>query len=286
MPLNPTTLWNMLVPHSGGLDDESAWRRLASAYRYPREPLPRVREEQVEDPGLHLARWHFQGGRGASHTGLFIRPLPVGRYPCVLLLHALSRNKDEMIRHFGRALAARGIAALALDAHLHGERSRGSAEGLTPLDYLNGARDTIIDYRQAIDYLETRPDVDTSRLGLLGYSLGAMMGCILAAVDSRIGASVFLVGGDIVRTYRGQVPVFLRGMLDPVSPSLFVGHIAPRPVLFINGRRDQKVSHESAELLHHAAGEPREIRWAECGHVLPEAEARYGVEWLIDHLTA
>lgn len=286
MPLNPTTLWQLLTPHSGGLDDESAWKRLASAYRYRRSPLPRVSEEPVADPELHLARWEFQGGQGAAHTGLFIRPLPEGRYPCVLLLHALSRDKDEMIRHFGRAFAGRGVAALALDAHLHGERRRRSAEKLTPLDYLNGARDTIIDYRQAIDYLETRPEVEASRVGLLGYSLGAMLGCILAAVDSRVAASVFMVGGDIVRTYRGQVPVLLRGMLDPVSPSLFASHISPRPVLFINGRWDQKVSRESAELLHHAAREPKEIRWAECGHVLPEAEARYGVDWLIARLGA
>jgi fermentation-respiration switch protein FrsA (DUF1100 family) len=111
-----------------------------------------------------------------------------------------------------------------------------------------------------------------------------MMGCILAAVDPRVSAGAFLVGGDIVRTYRGQVPVLLRGMLDPVSPSLFAAHISPRPVLFINGRWDQKVSQESAELLHHAAREPQEIRWAECGHVLPEAEARYGVDWLIARL--
>lgn len=284
MPLNPTSLWNLLTPHSGGLDDRSAWGRLRTAYQYRGDQMPQIVEETVSDPEFSLARWRFRCPGDVTHTGLFIRPAADGRYPCALLLHALSRDKDEMIRHFGRALARNGVAALALDAHLHGERRSGRLEKLSPLDYLNGARDTIIDYRQALDFLETRADVDPARIGLLGYSLGAMMGSILAGVDERVAACAFLVGGDIVRTYQGQVPVFLRGMLDPVSPSLFVGHIAPRPVLFINGKWDNKVSLESAELLHHAAGEPKEIRWADCGHLLPEPEARYGVEWLAKRL--
>lgn len=285
MPLNPSSLWNLLTPHSGGLDDQSAWDRLKSAYQYPSDPGPRITEEVLSDPDFSLARWRFREPNGITHTGLYLRPAAEGRYPCALLLHALSRDKDEMIRHFGRALAARGVSVLALDAHFHGERRRGGREKLSPVDYLNGARDTIIDYRHALDYLKTRPDVDPNRIGLLGYSLGAMMGCILAGVDERIAASVFLVGGDIVRTYREQVPVFLRSLLDPVSPSLFVGHISPRPLLFINGRGDAKVSRESAELLHQAAGTPKEIRWADCGHLLPESEARYGVDWLIEHLS-
>jgi len=285
MPLNSAALLKILSHRPGGLDDESAWERLRNTYTYRRDQKHQVTPEVLPDCEFHVARWQFGKPGAGAHIGLFIRPAAEARYPCALLLHALSRDKDEMILHFGRALAAKGVAALALDAHLHGERRSGGAQTLSPLDYLNGARDTIIEYRQAIDYLGSRSDIDASRIGLLGYSLGAMMGCILAGVDQRVRACVFLVGGDIVVTHREHVPALVRPMLDPVSPSLFVSHISPRPVLFINGKWDNKVTRASAELLHHAAREPKEILWADCGHILPEDVARQGVDWLVTRLT-
>jgi fermentation-respiration switch protein FrsA (DUF1100 family) len=46
-----------------------------------------------------------------------------------------------------------------------------------------------------------------------------------------------------------------------------VGRIAPRPLLFVNATRDAIVPRAAAERLHAAAGEPREVRWFESGHV-------------------
>jgi len=269
---------------AGSLNGSSvaSLRHLAfGSYAYSsRNPLT-VQEERRGDSGLYLSRLSFQKRTGERFAGLFVRPRAEGVYPCALLLHALSSDKETMIQHFGRALADRGYAALALDANLHGERRRGcNYDALSPWQYLELLRESIIEYRQAMDYLALREDVDAQRTGLLGYSLGAMMGSVLAGVDARVKACVFMVGGDMVREHLGRVPAVLRGVLNNVSPANFVQKIAPRPVFFINGTQDTVVPRSAAEAFHAAARDPKEVLWTDAGHILPPVAALQGVEWL------
>jgi uncharacterized protein len=257
-----------------------AWERLKGAYQYDAGAPLAVTEELRPDPTYHLARLSFTKATGHRLSGLLIHPRTEGIFPCVLLLHGLSSDKETMIHTFGRDLAAHGLAGLALDAHLHGERKADSPRPLGPLEYLDLARESIVEYRQALDYLQTRGEIDPARIGLLGYSLGAMMGAILAGVDERIKACVFLVGGDMLQDSLPPLPPVLRDLLETVSPTNFVPRISPRPVLFINGRWDTTVPPSAAVLLHEAAGEPKQIIWADAGHMLPADAMAQGVRWL------
>jgi len=288
MSLNSRRIWELLGAGAGSHPDtpkaSPTWKALEAAYRYNTSRPPTVTEATERDPEHRLSRLSFRKPDGQSFSGLLMRPQATGMYPCVLLLHALSSDKDAMIRLFGRPLAERGLASLALDAHLHGERRSAASAQLGPMEYLKLARESIVEYRQALDYLKNHPDVDSARVGLLGYSLGAMMGSILAGVDERVQACVFMVGGDMVHVYRPHVPVFLRGLLEPVSPANFVARISPRPVFFINGTRDATVPREAATHLHEAAGEPKRILWADAGHILPPEVAAEGVDWLREQL--
>ena len=51
------------------------------------------------------------------------------------------------------------------------------------------------DFSRSVDYLETRSDIDTSRIGYYGFSLGGFMGGIIPAVESRLKVSVLIIGG-------------------------------------------------------------------------------------------
>ncbi len=82
------------------------------------------------------------------------------------------------------------------------------------------------DASRAIDYAETRPDLDHEKLGYYGYSWGAEMGAIVPAVEPRFKACVLALGGlDFQRS------------LPEVETINFVSHVK-QPVLMLNGRYD------------------------------------------------
>lgn len=86
------------------------------------------------------------------------------------------------------------------------------------------------DFARTVDYLETRPDLDTRKLGYFGLSWGAAMGPIVLAQDGRVGAAVLACGGfwqqrgrpeveQIAFAQRVKVPVLmLNGKYDFVFP--------------------------------------------------------------------
>jgi dienelactone hydrolase len=82
------------------------------------------------------------------------------------------------------------------------------------------------DFGRVVDYIATRRDLDSDRLGYYGVSLGATVGAIINAVDPRIKANVFLGGG----LQRSKVP-----------PEMDTLNFAPRmlaPTLMVNGASD------------------------------------------------
>lgn len=47
-----------------------------------------------------------------------------------------------------------------------------------------------LEYRRALDYLETRKEIDSERIGAIGYSLGSVVTFILTAIDERVKTTV------------------------------------------------------------------------------------------------
>ncbi len=81
-----------------------------------------------------------------------------------------------------------GRAAFAVV--LKGYIGRLRPEGALPVDpasveYLERIVNRVTDLRRGLDYLATRPDLDSNRVGFLGPSAGAQIGMILAAVETR-----------------------------------------------------------------------------------------------------
>jgi predicted esterase len=89
--------------------------------------------------------------------------------------------------------------------------------------------------RRSVDYLETRPDIDKSKIGYLGVSQGTAYGVIFTALEPRFKTIVFLDGGFF---------------LNPTLPPRDQVNYAPRikqPVLMVNGRFDFTFSVERAQ---------------------------------------
>jgi len=94
----------------------------------------------------------------------------------------------------------------------------------------NAARDLRImwskEIGRSIDYLETRPDIDRTRIAYYGFSTGAVIGPIMTALESRFKASI-LLGGGVGET--------------PQPPDIEPINFAPRvraPTLMVAGRED------------------------------------------------
>jgi len=102
-------------------------------------------------------------------------------------------------------------------------------------------RETLIswskDIGRAIDYLDTRPDIDATRIGYLGVSQGGAYGVILVSLEKRFKTAVLLDGG----MFQQESPV---AGLDQVD---FAQRLT-QPILMVNGRYDATFPYESAQL--------------------------------------
>ena len=155
----------------------------------------------------------FKGEGDVALRGWFYPAQDVsGPAPVVVLAHGLTAVKEMHIGGFGEAFAAAGLNALLYD-----HRGFGDSEGLPRQEV-----DPVLqyrDYRNAISYAATRPEVDPTRIGVWGSSFSGGLVLALGANDSRIKAVVsqvpFISGPGIVT--RMVRPDFRAGLLEAIN---------------------------------------------------------------------
>jgi dienelactone hydrolase len=92
------------------------------------------------------------------------------------------------------------------------------------------------DLRRAIDYLESRNDIDVSKIAFYGTSLGAQLGPEWLAIEPRFKTGVLMGGG------------FETWTLPPeIEPMNYTPHVTV-PVLMVNGREDFDLPYATAQL--------------------------------------
>ena len=92
----------------------------------------------------------------------------------------------------------------------------------------------IQDFSRSVDYLETRADIDTSRIGFYGSSLGGWMGAFIPAVENRLKVNILITGGLLDR-----------------SPDFHIVSFVSRikiPTLMLNGKYDYTFPFEKSVL--------------------------------------
>jgi uncharacterized protein len=112
--------------------------------------------------------------------------------PGLVIGHGFSVVKEALVEH-GRAFARAGFVTLAIDYRTFG-RSEGEPRAqLFPMSEAE-------DYRNAVSYLQSRPEVDADRIGIWGTSFAGGLVLFVGAVDRRIKAVVSQV--PVVDGYR------------------------------------------------------------------------------------
>ena len=214
-------------------------------------------------------------------------------FPAVLLVHGSGGNKDtSYIAACSEMLTSQGYATLSIDTQYHGDRRRPGRSGEIHMPDSFTMRDawvqTVVDLRRAVDYLDTRPDIDPGKIGYLGFSQGAMIGSVVGGVEARISCFCLAVpGGGFVNIVQhiDEYPVLKAHWPIQVTPDVlktveevsnitdpiyYVGRILPRPLLIIVAKNDEIIPPSASQALIVAAHakEPDNVkRWAS-GHVL------------------
>jgi fermentation-respiration switch protein FrsA (DUF1100 family) len=220
---------------------------------------------------------------GEQVPGLFLLPTARKRVPGALLLHGYSSRKERMSEVIGTSLLRRGIASLAIDLPLHGERD-GDVESLSyrnPFELVQRWRLAIREARLGLRFLAEHPAIDGARLAVVGYSLGSFLGTIVAAQEPLVRAVVLASGGDLPA--RLPFAAIVRSVADPLRA---VRKLTGRPLLMVNGRFDRTVAPDQAQRLFDAAGQPKELRWYAGAHWPPPNEVDAAVGWLVEQLSA
>ncbi|HEV2582377.1 MAG TPA: alpha/beta fold hydrolase [Ktedonobacteraceae bacterium] len=242
-------------------------------------------------PGEHVAM-PYEGG--ASMYGIFRKPAQVARPPVVILVPGLDSVKEEL-HLYGDDFLRRGMAVLAIDGPGQGEM-----EFEFPLRH-----DYEVPVARAIDYLETRPDVDASRVGLMGVSFGGQFAVRAAAFERRLKAVIENCGSyNQSWNFKNRPQISRDTMvhrlkvaneeeaLDRLQHFNLQG-VAEKvgcPRLVIQGRRDRLVSAEQGERIAAEAGRMAELWMFEDGnHVcnnIPYKHRPQQADWMREKLYA
>ena len=254
-----------------GIQSRQDWEQQRGEYRrqlqemlglwpYPaRTELKPVITGRIEQPDCVVEKLHFQSMPGLYVTAnLYLprdvsKPAPAILYVCghaLVKTNGISCGNKAGYQHHGIWLARHGYVTLLIDTvqlgeieglH-HGTHREGmwwwNARGYSPagVEAWNSIR--------ALDYLETRPEVDRTRIGMTGRSGGGSYTWTTAALDDRVKVVAPVAGITDLRNH--VLDGCVEGHCDcmffvntyrwdyPLNAAL----IAPRPLLLVNTDAD------------------------------------------------
>lgn len=224
----------------------------------------------------------------------------IKKLPVVICLHGTGGSMDGMKNLLYR-FSKSGFMAVAIDGRYHGERVKTVAGKNNYVEAIINAWqnkdstrqqhpfffDTVYDLWKLVDFLVTRPDVDTGRIGMMGVSKGGIETWMAASVDTRIKIAVPVIAAqsfnwslqnnhwqgraktiwdahvqaakDLGDTgvNKENVAIFWNKLLPGITgefdcPSM-IRLFAPRPLLLLNTENDQNCPLPGAQIAFDAA---------------------------------
>jgi dipeptidyl aminopeptidase/acylaminoacyl peptidase len=231
----------------------------------------------------------FLSEDGITLKGWFIKPAhPHKSSPAIIICHGVGANKSDFTE-LAVALSRRGYFVLLFDFRAHGE----SSGSRTSLGY-HEQKDIV----SALGFLKSRPEINTKRIGIYGFSMGGSTAILSAA---KTGAFSAIVVDSAFTSLRDQardaitgfyhLPAFpflhlsilgyelyFQTRVDNISPVSVISKISPASILIIAGEGDKLIPAENGRKLYAAAREPKEL-WlipgADHGATLAAAGSEY-----------
>jgi len=206
---------------------------------------------------------------GHELIGRMYRPNEPGRFPAVTICHGFPGDNKNM--DLAEELALNGIATLIFFYRgAWGSKGTYSFSGLEP------------SARSAHDYLASRPFVDPDRIGIIGYSMGAIPAAARLSSDRRLKTGVFIspaadfgllapkgsleavipiftnmARGKLKMLEAEEIKADLSWVLENKNPVNLISSVRV-PVMVIVGSNDQMTPPDVCKLLYEEANEPKE----------------------------
>ncbi len=294
------------------------WDQLKAVYDVQPMNMDAVKtQDRMAAEGTYT-EFNFPSENGSIAYGTLVRPNGKGPFPLIVLIHGLGSNRQQMIDEFSKDLLKAGFAVMALDAPHHGQRatpddkklfnsavmgfamSKDQAAGLS--NYLfthdpdrkfakftdEAIEQGVRDYRRALAWVKMPEHrVDPSRIGVLGISLGSIMGSILSGVDPEIDADLLVIGGDPILPFVASLaPDQQLTMGAATACSLYLGHSTAH-VMMLNGYHDEVIPRaDTLRLFESAPGAtlaffdtPADLSH-QLGHSITREGYAIGEEWI------
>jgi dienelactone hydrolase len=234
----------------------------------------------------------------------YYRPEGAGPFPCVIVLD-ITGGDQSLSRVMCTHLSRHGIGGLFVQMAYYGpRRPPGSNLRLVSPDFMRTSaaiRQTVLDLRLATAWMESRPEIDAKRLGILGTSLGSFMASLTAEMEPRLGRVALMLGGgglvdgyyddpraaDYRRVFEllGGSKERLAKLIAPYDPITCAANLKSHKLLMLEAEHDEIVPPKMGENLWHAAGE-QEIHWYNSGHYTSVFYLADGLEHVVKHFGA
>lgn len=223
------------------------------------------------------------------------------KVPAVIVLDILD-GAAVVARGEAVWLAQHGVACLFVHmAHYGPRRPPGSkVRLLSPnIDVTMAAiKQTVLDCRCATSWLASRPEIDASRLGLVGTSLGSLVGANVAGAEPRLkNVCLLLPCGGLVdalgdhpkaKPYMDVVALIggknaLKKLIAPMDPITYAEQLKHRNLLILAASRDDVLPPSGAKALWEATGKQK-IVWYDSTHVGAAAFALPALQAVTEHV--
>ncbi|MFM2483116.1 alpha/beta fold hydrolase [Celerinatantimonas sp. YJH-8] len=290
----------------------------------------------VEDRGSYVAeKVAFNVTDESRILGLLLLPKSEGRHAGVILLHdhgaKFDIGKEKMVRPFagdtqrlasaqawserfftghfvGDELASRGYVVFVTDALGWGDRGPMTYAQQQALasNFFNLGRslagEMAYEDMRSFEFLQSLPQVDKHRVGIVGFSMGGFRAWQLAALEpSEVATAVIswigtyqglMVPGN--NQLRGQSAFYMMhpGLAKHMDFPDIASISAPKPMLFFNGEKDTLFPEDAVQdaynALHqvwqsqHGDHDERLVTrlWPELGHVFYWQQQQVVYPWL------
>lgn len=234
----------------------------------------------------------------------FYRPKGPGPFPAVIVLDITGGNQD-LSRMLARHLAQNKIAGLFVQMAYYGPRQpadrRVKLLSSNVPQTMAAIRQTVLDLRCATAWLESRPELDKKRLGIMGTSLGSFMAALTGEMEPKLGRVAVLLGGGgfvdayydhpqalLLRTFwemLGGTKEQVAALIAPVDPLTRADLLRDRKLLIVAAKFDEIVPPQMAVNLWNATGK-QQIVWLPSGHFTAAFFLAPGLQNLVEHFGA